>query len=213
MSIRTHSAPRPRRPRAARAASGGVALVALSLCACAASAAAQGARPAARGPFELRPFVGAYIPTGEQRDVLRDAVHVGAQASYRLTRQLAVTGTFGWSPSKDRISAENESVDVFHYDVGVEGRAPSWLRGRAWDFTPFVGLGLGGRTYDYGERDVDALSRFAGYGALGAEFGVGRVGVRFEARDYLSRFTPSARRRDEDTRNDVTVAVGLTVRF
>jgi hypothetical protein len=97
--------------------------------------------------------------------------------------------------------------------VGLEGRAASWLRGTTWDFTPFVGLGVGGRTYDYRDLDVDAVSKFAGYGALGGEFGFGRVGVRVEGRDYLSRFSPLTGRGASDTRNEITAATGLTVRF
>jgi hypothetical protein len=179
----------------------------------ASAAGAQGAPPVHRGVFEVRPFAGAYIPTGDQRDLLRDAFHVGAQASYRVVPSFAVVGTFAWSPTKDRIARGDQALDVLHYDVGVEGRAASWLRGGSWEFTPFAGLGVGGRTYRYRDLDVDAQSRVAGYGALGGELGLGRLGVRIEARDYLSRFTPTSGRGDSDTRNDVTVAAGLTVRF
>src|SRR5947208_1821879 len=49
--------------------------------------------------FELRPFVGAYIPTGDQRDLLKDAVLVGGQLTWHVIPPVAVTGTFGWSPS------------------------------------------------------------------------------------------------------------------
>ena len=184
-------------------------LAAASLALSAATGNAQG--PATRA--ELRPIVGAYIPTGDQRDVLRDAFLLGAQASYRFVPQVAITGTFAWSPSEDRVARGDESIDVFHYDVGVEGRAASWLRGTTWDFSPFAGVGLGGRTYRYRDLDVDARSRLAGYGALGGELGFGRVGVRVEGRDYLSRFEPLAGGGDADTRNDVTVTAGLTVRF
>ena len=45
--------------------------------------------------FEVRPYAGAYIPTGDQRDLLEDAVLVGAQASYRILPQFTITGTFG----------------------------------------------------------------------------------------------------------------------
>src|SRR5688500_1994982 len=115
--------------------------------------------------FEVRPYAGAYIPTGDQRDLLEDAVLVGAQASYWLRPQLAITGTFGWSTSKDRISVGNEKLDLYQYDIGAELRAPSWFTSGTWDFTPFAGLGVGGRTYDYRDLDdVDAKTNVAGFG-------------------------------------------------
>jgi outer membrane protein with beta-barrel domain len=174
-------------------------------------AAAQDAVASHNG-FELRPYVGAYIPTGDQRDLLKDAVLVGGQASYRLNPNFAVTGTLGWSPSKDRITPGDQKLDVWQYDLGAELRAPSWLTSGALDFTPFVGLGAGARTYDYRDLDVDAKTNFAGYGVLGGELGFGRIGWRLEARDYVSQFKPFDGG-DSKTRNDVTVATGLTFKF
>ena len=164
--------------------------------------------------FEIRPYVGAYVPTGDQRDLFKDAILVGAQASYRLNPQVAITGTLGWSPTEDRLTVGQETVDLLQYDVGAELRAPSWLRGESWDFTPFVGLGVGGRTYDYRDRDdVDAKTNVAGYGALGGEFGFGQFGFRIEGRDYISRFEPLIGTGETKTRNDVAIAAGLTIRF
>lgn len=162
--------------------------------------------------FEFRPYAGAYIATGDQRDFLKDAVIVGAQASYRFIPQLAITGTFGWSPSKDRITVGDQKLDLYQYDIGAELRAPSWFAAGPWDFTPFAGLGVGGRTYDYRDLDVDAKTNVAGFGVLGGELGFGRTGVRLEARDYVSQFKPFTGG-DSKTRNDVTVAAGLTLRF
>jgi outer membrane protein with beta-barrel domain len=162
--------------------------------------------------FELRPFAGAYIPTGDQRDLLKDAVIVGGQASYRILPQLAVTGTLGWSPSKDRITPGDQKIDLWQYDVGAELRAPAWFTSGALDFTPFVGLGAGARTYNYRDLDVDSKTNFAGYGMLGGELGFGRIGWRVEARDYVSQFKPFTGG-DSKTRNDVTVATGLTLKF
>lgn len=172
------------------------------------------AQSSTAGNFEIRPYVGAYIPTGDQRDLFKDAILVGAQGSYRFTPALALTATVGWSPTEDRLTAGQETVDLLQYDLGAELRAPAWLRGESWDFSPFFGLGIGGRTYDYRDLDnVDAKTNVAGYGALGGEFGFGQFGLRIEGRDYVSRFEPLTGNGDAKTRNDVAVAAGLTIRF
>src|SRR5262245_39088506 len=63
----------------------GASLIAFALRANAQSAPA----PKTSAAFEIRPYVGAYLPTGDQRDLLKDAVLVGGQASYRLIPQLS----------------------------------------------------------------------------------------------------------------------------
>ena len=176
-------------------------------------AAAQ-TRDDSHGGFELRAFTGAYVPTGKQRDILKDAVLVGAQASYRIIPFLAFTGSLGWSPSKDRVSLGDETLDIFQYDLGAEARANSIKQFGAIDFTPFIGLGVGARTYKYRDLDdVDSKTNFLGYGALGGELGFGRIGVRLEGRDYVSGFRPLTGGGETRTRNDITVAAGLTLRF
>lgn len=189
-----------------------VMLASAMLAALAAPGAAARAQGAAAG-FEFRPFVGAYVPTGEQRDLLKDAVLLGAQASWLVRPALAITGTFGWAPSKDRLSSGDQTLDIYQYDVGAELRAVSWLAGGTWDFTPFVGLGAGGRTYDYRDLDVDASTNLAGYGALGGDIGVGAVALRVEVRNYVSRFRPLSGGGGGETRNDIGVAAGLSYRF
>jgi hypothetical protein len=179
----------------------------------AAPAAAQ-AQTQSEGPgFELRPFVGAYLPTGAQRDVLEDAVLAGAQASWRILPAFAITGTFGWAPSTDRLTAGTPRLDVYQYDLGAELRAASWRSGATWTFSPFVGLGAGGRTYDYRDGDVDPTSNVAGYATVGGDVGLGPFGLRVEARDYVSRFKPLAGTGDARTRNDVALAAGFSYRF
>jgi hypothetical protein len=131
----------------------------------------------------------------------------------RINPVFALTGTFGWSPSEDRLTLGDPTLDLYQYDIGGEARAANWVRGETWNFSPFVGLGLGGRTYHYRDLDVDASTQFGGYGALGGDLGFGRLGLRLEARDYLSRFEPLIGDGDSDTRNDVALLAGLNYRF
>jgi len=163
--------------------------------------------------FEVRPFVGAYIPTGDQRDILKDAVLTGAQASWHVIPALSFTGAFAWSPSKDRITAGDQTLDIYQYDVGAELRGTSWYQTATWDFTPFAGLGVGGRTYSYRDLNAGSTTDFDGYGALGGDFGIGAFGVRIEGRDYVSQFKPLTGSRDTKTRNDIGLFVGLSYRF
>jgi hypothetical protein len=188
-----------------------------------AQAVVTGATPrGARPPrFEVRPFVGAYLPTGDQRDLLSDVVVLGGQLGYAVTGNLAVLGSIGWAAPKDALgsaaggagrSGRGETVDLFQYDVGVEGRVPGLLGGMTWAVSPFAGVGVGGRTYRYRDLDgSDAQTNVAGYGALGLDVApaAGRLGVRVEARDYVSGFKGlRGEFADRRTRNDVTLTAG-----
>ena len=47
--------------------------------------------------FEVRPFVGALVPTGDNREVFKDAFLTGFSPAYRVQEHVAVVGTFGWA--------------------------------------------------------------------------------------------------------------------
>ncbi len=213
---------------AARSAAAALLAAGAALAASAAQAQTAAPRlPAAvygRG-FELRPFAGALLPTGDQRDLLADAALVGAQGAWAFHPNFAVTGTFGWSPSEDRTTAgrggafstgRDERVDLFQYDVGVEGRLPLATAG-AWTATPYLAVGGGGRTFRY--RDVggaDAQTSPFGYGAVGLDVAprAGAVGLRLEARDNVTAFRGlRGEYADRAARNDVQLTAGLTYRF
>lgn len=164
-------------------------------------------------PFELRPFAGAFIGTGNQRELVDNAFLTGLQGSWRISPAVALTGTFGWSPNRDRQIVSGERLDIFQYDVGVEARAASLVDNGTFDFSPFIGAGLGGRTYSYRDFDADSKTHFNGYGAVGGDLGYGRVGLRVEARDYVSRYTPLDGIGDTEARNDIALAAGLYLRF
>jgi len=198
-----------------------------------AAAGAQYAAPAAPGVpaavygrgLEFRPFAGALLPTGTQRDLLKDAALVGAQLGWAVRRNVALTGGFGWSPSKDRTTAlagnrfstgRDETVDLFQYDLGVEGRLPL-ATSAAWAVTPYAGLGGGGRTYRYRDIDgVDSQTSPFGYGAVGVDLAprAGALGLRLEARDNVTAFRGlRGEYADRTGRNDVQLSAGLTYRF
>ena len=178
-----------------------------------ASATASGAAAQALPRLEARPFFGAYIPTGDQGDLLGDGVSVGVQGGYTLTRHLSLVGSLAWAGSSNRTMLLADKVDVYQYDLGAEYRQPIALGG-GMRLSPFVGLGAGGRTYQYRDRDTDAQSNVAGYGALGGQLNLGPVGLRLEARDYVSRFKGLTGELSEaKARNDVTVLSAISFSF
>lgn len=168
---------------------------------------AQTSAPQSR-TWELRVTSGAFIPTGSQRDFLKDAQMTAAQLSWVVAPSVALTGTFTWARSRDVGSVDTPKLDVFTSDVGVEARPAQWFTGRV-TFSPFAGVGAGARSYNYRKLDVDATHNLAAYGAVGGELGMGRVGLRLEARNYATGFRPLVGAGKSDMRNDVVVMAAL----
>lgn len=159
--------------------------------------------------WELRFTSGALVPTGNQRNFLKDAQLSAAQLSWVVRPSLAITGTFGWARSRDITSGDSPKLDVFTSDLGVEVRSAQWFADRAITFSPFAGLGAGARSYNYRNLDVDATNNLAAYGTVGGAFGIGRMGLRLEVRDYATGFKPLVGAGKSDERNDVVIMAGL----
>lgn len=159
--------------------------------------------------WEFRITSGAFVPTGSLRNTLRNAEVTALQLSWAIRPSLAFTGTFGWARSRDLSTAQTPKLDVFSSDVGVEFRAGAWFTRHAVTFTPFAGLGAGVRSYNYRSLDANATHNAAGYGTVGGELGIGRVGVRLEVRDYATGFKPLVGRGPSDVRNDVVMMAAL----
>lgn len=164
---------------------------------------------ASRHRWEFMMSSGALVPTGAQRDVLKDAQLSTAQLSYVIGARLAVTAMTGWARSRDIASPGNPKLDVFTYDVGAEVRAPRWASTTKVAFTPLVGVGVGARSYNHRALNVDATHNVAAYASVGGELGMGRVGLRLEARDYVSGFKPLTGTGSAATRNDLSLLIGL----
>ena len=163
--------------------------------------------------FEIRPLAGAYVPLGEQKSFVDNATMYGAQASWLLTPTWALTGSFGWTRNDDlALSPATQRLDMLQYDAGLEARLSS-AAGESWSFAPFLGLGAGARTYDYKDIAADSKTYAAGYGAIGGELGYKSIGIRLEARDYLSRYRSNFGAGEMDYRNDMTFSAGLNLRI
>jgi hypothetical protein len=184
------------------------ALTAFALIASTQTSAAQTSSTPASA-WELRFTSGAFVPTGAQRNFLKDAQVSAAQLSWVVRPSLAVTGTFGWARSRDLASVDTPKLDVFSSDVGIELRGAERFADRAVTFKPFAGLGAGARSYNYRNLDVAATNNLAGYGTVGGELGMGRVGLRLEVRDYATGFKPLVGTGVSDSRNDMMMMLGL----
>lgn len=160
---------------------------------------------------ELRPFVGAYLPTGAQADLFKGASLFGLQGALEVEPTFHLLGTFSWVPAHNKFTGFDENASIFAYDVGAEF-GTLYPLGSGWELKPFLGLGVGARTYTYKAPGLSTNTCAAGYGALGSEFQVDKVALRFEARDNLFCY------RDpidgvSKTRNDVGLALGLAYHF
>ena len=173
------------------------------------------AATAAERQPEFRLFTAAYVPTGEQSDVLKSALLVGGQAGLELATKLHLVGTFAYArPSPERLTIADK-VNFYQYDVGLEMfRAYTASRqDDHWTFRPFLGVGAGGRTYDLKDVDAKATTNLAGYGAVGAEMQHLNIAMRLEARDYVSRFKGLTGNDKASTRNDLVLGGGLAFHF
>jgi hypothetical protein len=200
-------------PPAVRRASIGLVVV-TSLLAFAVRANAQ---RTATPPVTLRPVVGALMGTGDQHDALKSAVLVGGQATYAFHPNFAVVGTFGWSPSQDKLSPQQPKLDLYQYDLGLEARLNDLTSTSSFVTRPYAALGAGGRTYDLRNvPNADAQTNALGYGAVGIDLDheSGKFGLRLEARDNVTAFKGfRGELADRKARNDVQLSAGLTFGF
>jgi hypothetical protein len=171
------------------------------------TASALGAQNGTRGPqAEIRPFVGAYIPTGGLRDRFETATMVGAQGALELSQNLHVLGTLAWTDGHNKFGLNINGTHIWQYDIGGEFNLVEPLGG-GWMLRPFAGLGAGFRTYDF-KGDLETKSCSAGYGALGSELQKGAVAFRLEARDYALCYQSPVTGK-KSTRSDLGISFGI----
>jgi len=180
-------------------------LTALLLTATTAAAQATGSR------FELRPYAGAALPVGDQRDVFKDAFLLGAQGAWEVQPNFHVVGTFGWQPASSRFDASATGVNVYLYDLGMEFDMVRPMRG--WELKPFFGFGAGARTYVWHASELRDRTGYSGYGTLGMEFQIGRSALRVETRGNVFNFKSPFVGEKAKTRGDVGLTAGYAYHF
>ena len=157
--------------------------------------------------LELRPFVGAYVPTGALRDAFTSGLMLGGQAAYQVTPNFHLLATGSWSDVKAKLAPTQEHTNLFQFDAGAEFGLVRPVAS-SWSFHPFLGLGLGARTYDYNERTFANKTCTAGYGAIGSELQTGPVALRFEGRAYAVCYQSPITGKS-NTRNDLGFSLGF----
>ena len=159
------------------------------------------------GAFELRPLVGAFVPTGSMRNDFRDALLVGMQGGFEFTSNVHLLLGGFWSRNDTHASViGSKHAEIWQFDAGAEANLIKPM-GRAWFFRPFVGGGAGVRSYNYTERD-GANRCLAGYASIGAEAQRFEGAFRFEARDNVTCYE-SPLTGVKKTRNDIGLMFGF----
>ena len=182
--------------------------------------------------LEAYPFVGGTFflsdPPGQfliQRQdastlVVRDADFrhwwtFGMAAGVRIADDWGIEGMFSWVPTSLRaaggLEAYGGEVDVnsMMYSGSVLYHFPEFA-----SFRPFAGIGMGGETVSHDshlawERHTDLMGNVL----IGANYLLrDNFGIRFEARDCITRFESHVVGVDNTAANDLMITAGLSYR-
>lgn len=155
---------------------------------------------------------GAGAPTILRNASFDHAWTLGANAGVRFNERWAVEAMFSWIPTRiQAASGLTGSEDVNAYMYGLTGLYYLPIGQRV---TPFLGLGVGGETFDYGIAGIDTDTEFMGNVVGGLRIALtDRVGIRLEARDCIARFDSGVSGVNNGWENDLMTTVGLSFRF
>jgi hypothetical protein len=158
--------------------------------------------------FEVRSFVGAYVPLGSQRNDFKTATMFGAQFAHEIADRLHILGSLGWTHGHNKFANLNDDrTFIWQYDMGAELNSVTHLENQ-WLFRPLIGAGFGARTYRYLAAGLATTTCAAAYGTVGSEFQRGTVAVRVDARGYVNCYKSPMKSVSED-RNDMALTLGV----
>lgn len=187
------------------------------------------AAPVAHAQMELdiTPFVGSTffladpperfaLQTHSGEDlILEDASFkrsgtVGINAGLRFAERFAVEGMFSWLSVNMRARRGVRAADVNAYMYGLTGL---FFIPVTETVSPFVGLGVGGETFDYDIFGTKTNHEWMGNAVAGLYLTLtDRFGLRFEARDCIARFESGVSGVDDAWENDLMVTMGFSFR-
>lgn len=161
-----------------------------------------------RPRLEFRPVLGALLATGVQRRTFEDGALMGVQLAAEVHRIVHLVGGVSYVPTQTRRPDRGyDQIRILQWDLGAELNTP--LRRREyWTPKPFVGAGVGHRTVRNVRRNVrDGHPTM--YASVGIEYQTDNIGVRLEARDYLSWFAGFDSAELRAVRNDIGLALAI----
>ena len=188
-------------------------------------------RPAA---FRVQPYVGVmkFGALNEYEGGVRESFDTravyGGQASLSVTRNLSVVGNFGYARTRPvlknyaasaQVPTSPSDVGIWLYDANAEYRVPrSFVGGTV---TPFVQAGAGQIRYSTDATDIRsrANTSTALNAGAGVDVGLGPVGLRVMAKDYLTSLDwdraddVTLRNRASRRANNIALTAGLTIGF
>ncbi len=133
------------------------------------------------------------------------AANVGARFGERFGLGLSML----YSPlTYSTTATSDQEGDLFMYGADFSYHATTFSERVA----PFLVVGAGAKTYSF--EGADAETDFMWNVGAGVDVDLAsNVGLRFEARDYMSMFDPDTNGLDSELQHDVAVSAGLRFEF
>ncbi len=160
-----------------------------------------------------RLVAGATSPSGSLKDVYGAGGLGGVQAAVTINSRLSATVSTTWANAPTRRSQTLPAYAfAWTYDGGLEFRIAE--TSGAWTLSPFVGAGVGSRSYVLPDPVTMSVTGLAGFGSVGTDIGKpnGRWGFRAEVRGYQASYSDLERRTARANGNDLNLMVGISRR-
>jgi opacity protein-like surface antigen len=138
-----------------------------------------------------------------------DAWTLGVNAGFRINERWGIEGMFSWLPTS-LTSGSGAAQDVDGYMYGLTGLFYVPIEGRV---KPFLGVGVGGETFNYASPDIDSHTDWMGNVVGGLYLGItDMTGLRLEARDCFARFDSGVPNVSNAWENDLMLTLGVSFR-